>query len=315
MGQASLCRVGGCYQSPGGLGVLVSARAPLSDRWLLPWAVLRRRPEILFLPLAAIWIAINLGPWGFGVGYLDSFYLAFTYQKTDVIFPFTYAFAVATFLTLMWTGSRWTGLGFSRTFLIAGTVPFAGPGAFEIVYQESGRFVRPEAFVGGAVPYVMISFGTWVLLGLTGVGWWRLTWRWAFVLGYSVIGFAVWIAIGFPLVTTGTFTQFPVAYALNITLKASFFLVFTLPILEGMHFERARARGDQLGTSEPSSADRAASIEAPSGPNGETFEPASLIGSLNDPTDGRASNPCRPIRPSRARWVVTDLMVREINSC
>jgi hypothetical protein len=227
----------------------VSALLARGHPWLLPWARLRSSPEVLFLPLAAVWLIVNVGPWGFGTGYLDSFYLAFTLQKSNVIFPFTYAFAVASFVGLMFAGVRWTGLGPVRTFLIAGTVPFAGPGAFEIVFQESGRFVHPGLFIGYALPYVMFSYGTWVLLGLTGVGWWRPTWRWAVVVGYSVIGFGVWLAIGFPLVTSGSFNEVPAAYFLNITLKGTFYLVFALPVLEGMW--AVRTRGDSTGSPVP----------------------------------------------------------------
>jgi len=209
----------------------------------------------MFVPVAAVWLAVNVAPWGFGTSYLISFYQAFTFQKSDVIFPFTYAFAVVVFVALLWAGLTWARLGLPRTFLIAGAAPFAGPGAFEVVFQESGHFIHPGLFIGYAVPYVMFSYGTWVLLGLTGLGWWRLTWRWGCVLGYSIAGFAVWLALGFPLVTTGTFSQLPAAYILNITLKGSFYLVFALPILEGMYAlrrsepERVPPEDDPLGHS------------------------------------------------------------------
>ncbi|MFI5413877.1 MAG: hypothetical protein ACHQ0I_04760, partial [Candidatus Lutacidiplasmatales archaeon] len=96
------------------------------------------------------------------------------------------------------------------------------------------------------------SYGTWVALGLTGLGWWRITWRWWCVLAYSVGGFAIWLAIGFPLVTTGTFSQIPDAYALNISLKASFFLVFFVPVMEGFYFFRKRDEaGPTRGANSP----------------------------------------------------------------
>jgi hypothetical protein len=211
-------------------------------RTFYAWSDLRRRPERLFGPFAAVWLLVNVAPWGFGTHYLDSFYLAFTLQLTNVILPYTYAFAVICFLALLYAGLRWAQLEFWRTFLIAGTVPFAGPGAFEIVFQEAGKYVLPYIFVGYAVPYVMFSYGTWVLLGLTGLAWWRITWRWWIALAYSIGGFLLWIELGFALPATGTFAQLPVAYLLNITLKGSFYLVFFLPVFEGMLFaHRSRA--------------------------------------------------------------------------
>jgi hypothetical protein len=204
----------------------------------LSLALLRARPEILFVPFAAVWLLVNVAPWGFGTGYLYSLYLAFTLQKSNVILPFTYAFAVLTFAALLGAGLRWTRLGWGRSVIVAGTVPFAGPGLFEIVFQEAGAHVHPYLFVGYADPYVMFSYGTWVLLGLTPLGWWRLTWRWGVTVAYSAGGFLAWIALGMPLVTSGTFAQLPAAYLLNITLKASFYLVFLLPVLEGTRARR-----------------------------------------------------------------------------
>ncbi|MCI4345023.1 MAG: hypothetical protein L3J87_05310, partial [Thermoplasmata archaeon] len=116
---------------------------------------IRAKPERVFVVVAAVWLLVNVAPWGFGTDYLYSFYLAFTFQKSDVIFPFTYAFAVGTFAVLMSAGLRRTTLGPARTFLIAGTVPFAGPGAFEIIFQEAGHYLHPGLFLGYAQPYVM----------------------------------------------------------------------------------------------------------------------------------------------------------------
>jgi hypothetical protein len=204
------------------------------------WQLFHRRPEALFLPLASLWLLVNITPWGFGTGYLYSFYLAFTGQKYDIIFPYTYGFAVVSFVGIMLAGLRWTRLGPVRTFLIAGTVPFSGPGVFEVVFQEAGAHFHPYLFVGYAQPYVMFSYAVWGALGLTGLGWWRITWRWVVAFAYTVGGFLTWFAIGFPLVTMGSFAQVPWAYFFNISLKASCFLVFVLPIAEGMWSERAR---------------------------------------------------------------------------
>jgi hypothetical protein len=205
------------------------------------FALLRAKPEILFVPFATFFLLVNVAPWGFGSRYLLVFYQAFTLQRTNVIFPFTYGYAVACFVALMWGGLRWTRIGFVRTFLVAGTVPFAGPGLFEFLFQEAGHYIHPGLFIGYAVPYVMFSYGvTWVTLGLTGLAWWRITWRWWIVFGYSVGGFVLWIALGFPLVNTGTFAQLPAAYILNISLKGTFYLMFFLPIFEGMYLCRGR---------------------------------------------------------------------------
>jgi hypothetical protein len=203
----------------------------------------RERPELLFLPFAAFWLLVNVAPWGFGPSYLYSFYQAFTLQKSNVIFPFTYGVAVASFVGVLILLIRRGGLGSGRAFLIAGTVPFPGLGAFEIIFQEAGRFLQSAIFVGYAQPYVMFSYGSWVVLGLTGVGWWRITWRTWLLLGTTALGWAVWFSLGFPLVSFGTFEQYPAAYALNLWLKAAMVLLFVLPIAEGA---LAGPRPDQI---------------------------------------------------------------------
>jgi len=227
----------------------MSTHGKLETRLRLVWTAFRRRPELLFAPFAALWLLVNVAPWGFGPDYLYSFYLAFTGQKSDIIFPYTYAFAVTSFVGIFLAGLRWSRLGLGRTFLVAGTVPFAGPGVFEIIFQEAGARFHPGLFIGYAQPYVMLSYGTWVVLGLTGLGWWRLTWRWGVSLAYTVGGFLIWFAIGFPLVSTGSFAQVPWAYFFNISLKASCFLVFAVPIADGMFGGQRAEQNGQLSAS------------------------------------------------------------------
>lgn len=194
---------------------------------------LRRFPERLFAPLAAVWLGVNLGPWGFGPGYLLAFYQAFTFQKSDQILPFTYAAAVVLFAITWGALHRFGRLRAWRGFLIAGSSVFAGPGAFEVIYQEAGSVIHPTVFAGYAMPFVMISYLLWVVLGLTGAPWWRMTRRVLLLVLITLAGWGLWFSLGFPLVIYGSILQFPVAYALNIGLKAAMFLLFILPIWEG----------------------------------------------------------------------------------
>jgi hypothetical protein len=196
-------------------------------------AELRTHPERLFLPFASFWLLVNVSPLGFGPSYLVAFYQAFTFQKSDQIFPVTYAVAVVLFFVTWSILHRFGRLVLWRGFLIAGTSVFAGPGAFEVIYQEAGAMTHPVAFQGYALPYVMFSYLAWVVLGLTGAPWWKATRRVGLLVLGTVAGWGVWFALGFPLVIYGTVSEFPVAYALNIVLKVAMFLVFILPIWEG----------------------------------------------------------------------------------
>lgn len=197
-------------------------------------SAVRQSPERLFVPFAAAWFLVNVTPWGFGPGYLYSFYLTFLFRKTGEILPYTYSAAVVSFVSLLYLFRKRSSLRFVRAFLIAGTVPFAGPGLFEVIYQEIGHFAHPSIFANYAQPYVMFSYCVWVVLGLTGVGWWKITYRFWLLVWTTISGWILWVGLGFPLVIFGTFAQLPIAYTLNIWLKWASFLIFLLPIVEGI---------------------------------------------------------------------------------
>lgn len=198
--------------------------------------LLQKRPEIIFFPVACIFLVVNLG--GYGEKFIVSFVQYFTLQLSNQIFPFTLAFAWIVFLSTLVISLKYTHLGFTRSFIISGSLPFAGAGGFELIYQMIGAIVQPCCFGASAAapfgPYEILSALTWVSLGFTGLGFWKLTRKFWIASSIVIAGFALWVLIGFPQVTWGSFFQYPLGYILNIGLKGGLFTVFAIPLIEGM---------------------------------------------------------------------------------
>lgn len=201
--------------------------------------LLQKRPELIFLPVACIFLVVNVG--GYGEKFIVSFIQYFTLQLSNQIFPFTLAFAWIVFVSTLVISLKYAHLGFARSFIISGSLPFAGAGGFELIYQMIGTIVQPCCFGATAAspfgPYEILSALTWVSLGFTGLGFWKLTRKFWIASLIVVAGFALWVLIGFPQVTWGDFSQYPLAYVLNIGLKGGLFAVFAIPLIEGMMFK------------------------------------------------------------------------------
>lgn len=105
--------------------------------------VLRDRPEIVLIFTAALFLGVNLGPWGPGVAYLGRFLSALALQQTSGLFPLTWGLSVALFVSTWWLFLRRTTLGAWRSFIVGGTLPFAAVSLFEIPYFLFNRLAHP----------------------------------------------------------------------------------------------------------------------------------------------------------------------------
>jgi hypothetical protein len=196
----------------------------------------RQHPEILFVPLAAVLLIVNVGPWGYGPQYVINFALYFSFQRSNPIFPLTWSLSVALFGSTLWLLYRYRLLDWGRRVLVAGTLPFAAVALFEIPYDLCYRVAYPSA---GITAFYVGSIATWLALGLTSVAWWKCTVRYAVALGAFVAGFGVWLAVGFPTIDRAVGASLEVAYGFNLALKVACFPVAALPLWEGL---RARKR-------------------------------------------------------------------------
>lgn len=198
--------------------------------------IVRARPELLFFPLAAVLLGLNVGPWGFGPNYAVTFALYFTLQRSNVIFPITWSLSVALFASTLGLLLRARRLNGWRSFLLAGTLPFLAVSLFEVPYDLANWATYPGS---GTTVFDIVSILTWLALGFTSIGWWRATWRyWVYLAGF-LGGFGVWFVIGFPTIDRAVGTALEVAFAFNIGLKVACFPLAALPVWEELRYLRA----------------------------------------------------------------------------
>jgi len=215
--------------------------------------IARTHPEVLFFPLATLLLGLNVGPWGFGPNYVVTFALYITLQRSNVIFPITWSLSVALFVSTLWLILRTHRLNSWRSFLVAGTLPFLAVSLFEVPCDLANWATYPGS---GTTVFDIVSILTWLALGFTSIGWWRVTKRyWVFLAGF-LGSFAAWFAMGFPTIDRATGSALEVAFAFNIGLKIACFPLAALPVWEELR--RLRATGEKpdgaLGVSPRSTA-------------------------------------------------------------
>lgn len=177
--------------------------------------------------MAAAWLAVNVGPWGFGPSYLLNFGLFLSLQRSNAIFPLTWSLSVALFAVTLVTFARRGYLSPFRSFVVAGTLPFAAVSLFEIPY-DLGTMLRYPS--DGAWAFDLLSIGTWLAVGLTGVGWWRIDRRYVAFLAAFLGGFGLWFLLGFPTIDRATGVPLAVAWGFNLVLKVACFPLAGFPI-------------------------------------------------------------------------------------
>ncbi len=190
-------------------------------------ARLKERPELLFLPLVFLVVALGWfisGPSWFSklLQYLLSPNPDPSYAPVHFV---TFTAAWISFGISLW---KCRGLTFKQNALLSASVPFGGTGLFEIIYQALGKLSQPAAFQATALQWTGVV--AWAALGLVAVPYWQITKAFYGVLAGTIVGFLAWFVIGYPQVTWGTMFQQPTAYLLNSALKLTCILLFLVPI-------------------------------------------------------------------------------------
>jgi hypothetical protein len=161
-----------------------------------------------------------------------------TFATPDRIIPFTIAAALICAPLVWWVLYNWTGLDPVRSLMIAVSVPIGAVGAFEIPFQVIRGLVYPSPVVATLGFQPALALASWVVVGLTGIGFWKVTRLYGFLLALTAAGFLIGWALGYPQVTSVVTDQIDLAYVFNVPLKFALplLLLFPLPIVE-------RARG------------------------------------------------------------------------
>ena len=199
----------------------------LSKRYMMKL----QRPELLFISLASTIIIVNVAHSG------TSWLLLFFRYLTNPNPSPSYAPVHFITLTAVWASFflclgvciRLPHLKVLRSVTLSASIPFGGTGLFEIVYQLIGRSAQPWAFHMTIFEWVMLI--VWAGMGAVTIPFWRLTKDWVVLGAVTLTGFLIWYVVGFPQVTWGGFSQEPLAYCFNSSLKLGCLLIFLMPIL------------------------------------------------------------------------------------
>lgn len=116
--------------------------------------------------------------------------------------------------------------------MVAASIPFGATGLFEIVFQAIGVTIQPLVFYMSLYDWFAISL--WTAIGITGLPFWRMTGIFWLSLSLIIAGFCAWVLAGYPQVSGDPTGNVQLAYAFNGSLKLMMFVLFTLPIFQGI---------------------------------------------------------------------------------
>ena len=185
-----------------------------------------------------IWIFVNVPPYPYGLG---DFWGALATATTgrvgifrgmpNIVFPYTYATAILSFLIALYIFWRRRKLPFSQSFLFAGTFPFAQTSSFEIMYNYNGVLATPTKFAFSQATLLVISIGwfSWLLLGISTIGYWRWSRLSTVMVACIAVFWTAWDLVGFPQYFEGSSFGAVVNIALKL-LYAGFFISLLIAI-------------------------------------------------------------------------------------
>ncbi len=194
--------------------------------------MLQVRPELLFVPLTGVCFLLSLAPFAYGWQWGQNFVHYLVVPTANQISPVTWSAAWITFGSTFLLMFLWTRLNALRCAMVAASIPFGATGLFEIIFQAIGVTVQPLGFY--MRPYDWFAISLWTAIGITALPFWKLTRVFWLAVAGIIGGFWAWVLIGYPQASWGTIESVPVPYAFNIALKVMTFVLFALPMLQGI---------------------------------------------------------------------------------
>ncbi len=184
--------------------------------------VLRRRPEFLVLPGLVIGLVANLLPVFYWDGEQRSgaqLFFLMHIAAPDPMLPVTAGLGVALFLAVvLWVDH----LSWFRKLIVALAFPWAYAMTYEWGFALAKYLNAPWPDPWPVLNYLLLAFGSVSLAGYSTWPYWRPNWK-AGATGLVVtLSFVVWLLIGFPQWTQGSF----VGFSLNVVTKAGTALFF-----------------------------------------------------------------------------------------
>lgn len=204
----------------------------VSGTRLPPISIFQNRPELLFLPLSGVCFLFSLAPFAYGWGWGQNFVHYLIDPTANQISPVTWSAAWVGFGSTFLLMRLRTRLKAFRCAMVAASIPFGATGLFEIVFQAIGITIQPLTF--HMSPYDWFAISLWTAIGITGLPFWRMTWIFWLSLSLIIAGFCAWVLAGYPQVSGDPTGDLQLPYAFNGSLKLMMFVLFTLPIFQGI---------------------------------------------------------------------------------
>lgn len=206
----------------------------------VPWQ------DWLFVPVSVQWVIVNLV---FYPAY-PAFIIAIGsfQERAGPIFPFTWASSFILFLYGIWLFAGRYRVDYIRTSFYAIGLSLAATSLFEILYQNVGR----STGVGNAgLEGQLINLSS-IALALSSLRFWRASRPLLVVVILFLIGWLLWLATGYPQITSSSPTLAIHAYLFNAALKVGAFVMIGLlvsfaiprvaPTLDKSHTKSRRNR-------------------------------------------------------------------------
>jgi hypothetical protein len=181
--------------------------------------VVLEKPWIVYVPLWIQWIILNFAGPGAWIGPTVLRQLL-SGPRTDVniVFPVTWTSAVVSFLVIILLLRKRTSI--FHAISISAASQFGAAFLFEFVFSIIAFVMYGHPVLQGNLYYVLAGI-SWLVMPLCGVGYWarnKVLWL---SIGVFVVGFSLWILIGFPILNGAT------SIILNFITKLAAFSITT----------------------------------------------------------------------------------------
>jgi hypothetical protein len=182
------------------------------------------------MPLWMQWLILNfmgLGSW-IGPTVLKQL-LGGPTTDLNIIFPITWVSAVYFFFMIFLLLFKRTSV--FNSFMIASACPFGAAFLFEFIFGIVAMMVHGYPILQGN-PYYIVLGVSWLIMSISGIGFWSRNRILYGSIIIFIIGFVIWILIGFPILSGSS------SLILNYITKIASFSIITSLFIERMFLKK-----------------------------------------------------------------------------
>ncbi len=159
---------------------------------------IRINPWLIYAPLWIQWAILNFSGPGAWIGptVLKQLLLG-PRIDLNIIFPVTWTCAISSFIIIFFLLRNRTSL--LNLLSISAASQFGAAFLFEFVFSVIARFLFGHHVLPLANKYYVIVGISWLSMSFCGIGFWSKNKFLLAFIGFFIVGFLIWILIGFPI--------------------------------------------------------------------------------------------------------------------